>query len=315
MDEPFRQFEWQVFPAYHWQDWLNKRGRPVVVPRRGMLGLHSTAAVEQTWQHFHKKKLQTGPVLGPVIDGANTRTYSPMSREHATLFRTFADLDYTERDAIRSFASKYGLLGLSPQEQNMPVPGRSGASRYRYVSGESHLDWAREICLMREALELSRFRTPTQDAERRADWNRVGLEPPDDEDRNRLTWLLNLHLQKVQARMLLEKDVAPRLSFAPLTLLAAMWLQLALSVVGDKDFRSCKHCHNLFEISTDDTGYRRHREFCSESCKTKDYRKRKRTALKLAADGKPAAIIAKATATNVITVRAWIAASHEQREG
>src|SRR5262249_38531497 len=154
--------------------------------RRGLLGLQSSAAVELTWRHLHDKKTQTGPVLGPVMGAGKTRTYSPMSREHATLFRTFADLDYTDLEAVRAFASEYGLLGLPAQDQTVIVPGRSGHDRNHHAWGESHLHWAREICLIREALELSRSRTPAQDAERRADWNRVGLEPPDDEDRRKL---------------------------------------------------------------------------------------------------------------------------------
>src|SRR3989442_442659 len=125
---------------------------------------------------------------------------------------------------------------------------------------------------MQEALELTHSQTPAQEAEDRAAWNRVGLEPPYNERREKLAWLFNIHLQHVQGRMLFDAKAEPRLSFAPLTLLSAMWLQLALSVVGDKEFRACKLCRRLFEISTEQTGYRKHREFCSESCKTKDYR-------------------------------------------
>ena len=94
-----------------------------------------------------------------------------------------------------------------------------------------------------------------------------------------------------------------------------MWLQLALSVAGDKEFRGCKHCKRLFEISTENTGYRKHREFCSESCKTKDYRKRKRTALKLAGEGKSVAVVATRTGTNAVTVRAWLATTCKLGKG
>jgi len=59
-------------------------------------------------------------------------------------------------------------------------------------------------------------------------------------------------------------------------------MQLALAITEDKRLVACKCCDRMFEISTEQTEFRRHREFCSESCKTTDYRKRKRIALDLA---------------------------------
>lgn len=82
---------------------------------------------------------------------------------------------------------------------------------------------------------------------------------------------------------------------------------MALAVTGDKRFVACKFCRRLFEISTDQTGFRSHREFCNDSCKTKDYRKRKRTALRLAASGSRLRQISEKTGTETTTVRAWLA--------
>jgi hypothetical protein len=308
MDEPFRQFQWHVSPTYEWQDWLDGRGHRVLIPTTGLLGLSSPTAVEHTWQSLAKRKRQTGPVLGPTIDAGPARFYNPMSREHASLFRLFADLDYENPDAILAFASQYGLLGLEIQEQAKSIRKKDGEFRHHFVRGESHLAWAREICLMRDALQLVRARTPQEEEEHRAAWARVNLKPPYEDDRARCTWLFNVHLQRVQARMSFQPDSLPKLLFSPLNLLAAMWLQLALSVVGSKEFRACKHCRRLFEISTEETGYRSHREFCSESCKTKDYRRRKRTALKMAKDGAEPRKIADAIATELATVRGWISA-------
>jgi endogenous inhibitor of DNA gyrase (YacG/DUF329 family) len=311
MDEPFRRFESEVATAYHWQYWLDARGRRLGIPTGGLNGLESTSAVEHTWGQLQQEGKKTGPVIGPTLDAHVLRRYSPMSREHATLFRTFADLEYTNLQEIGAFVTKYGLLGLTGQAQSLTVH-QFGNHRHHHANGESHLDWAREICLMREALQLSRTRTPAEETELRVARNRVRLEPPYEDDREKLAWLFNVHLQHVQGRMMVEADTAPRLSFAPLTLLSAMWLQLALWVAGDKEFRACKHCQRLFEISTEQTGFRKHREFCSESCKTMDYRKRKRTALKLAGEGQSVAVIATRTGTNAATVRAWLAATRKQ---
>ena len=224
-----------------------------------------------------------------------------MRRETATLFRTFAAIDFRSQTEILQFVSKYGLLGTAEQHQKFIVPRR------HFALGESYLTWAHEICLMREALRLDQLRK--NEAERRRDreaWARQGLKPPVEERRRQLARLVNYHLQHVPWRMTVEADVAPRLSPVPQNLLAAMWLQLALSVAGDKEFPECKFCHRLFEISTEQTGFRRHREFCSDSCKTKDYRRRKRTALKLAKEGASASTVAKRVETDMATVEGWL---------
>ena len=147
MKESYRRFKWDVFPAYEWKDWLDKKtGKPLVWPPGDSAGFESPAAVEKAWQQYGEKK-KVGLVLGKVLGSGSPRTYSPMSSEHATLFKTFADLDYMDREAILGFATNFGFLGLDPQQQDV-FPGPSGDAHI--VSGESHLSWAREICLMRE---------------------------------------------------------------------------------------------------------------------------------------------------------------------
>ena len=79
-----------------------------------------------------------------------------MQREHASLFRTFAALDFQDRRAILAFAGVYGLLGGDDPQEQGPL---SYERAHHYAFGESHLTWAREICLMREALQLSRSRS------------------------------------------------------------------------------------------------------------------------------------------------------------
>ena len=182
--------------------------------------------------------------------------------------------------------------------------------------GESHLTWAREICLMHEAMRLARWRTAGEEAEEDARYKKFGLnaEHHRGKRRRKLEWLFNLHLQNVQPRMAFEKDSSPRLSFRPLTLLAAMWLQLALAVAGDKHFPACKFCSRLFEVSTSPTGFRTHREFCSDSCKTRDYRRRKRLASDLATKGRSVQEIGRVTKTKVATIRTWLKARKVRRK-
>jgi hypothetical protein len=65
------------------------------------------------------------------------------------------------------------------------------------------------------------------------------------------------------------------LQVIPDTLLSAMWLQFAQTFAGHRKHRACKTCGRWFEISTEDTGFRVNRQFCSDACKSKDYRDRK----------------------------------------
>ena len=313
MSELFSDFEWTVFPDYHWQDWLDSSGRPVTITAAdevdALASLGSSAGVGFAWDRFQEDEEKPGPVLGPVLDSGAVRTYRPMERQHAALFQRFAALDYRDRDALVAFARKYGCLSAVVPEQ--PPGGQFQhfllpTGEVHRASGESHLTWAHEICLMNEAVRLTQ-RTEGVQAKIDAAYERRGMDPEHYRaaDAHRLDWLFNVHLQHVQPRMSFRDRLPPRLSYAPLTLLAAMWSQLAFAVVDDKRFQACKFCRNPFEISTAQTGFRSHREFCSDSCKTKDYRRRKRTALRLLGDGQPVGKVAKQVDTQVETVRTW----------
>ena len=59
----------------------------------------------------------------------------------------------------------------------------------------------------------------------------------------------------------------------PQDLLAAMWLQMALAVDGDKNYRQCPECQNWFEVSPSTA--RSDKVFCSTACRVRAYRRRK----------------------------------------
>ena len=297
MPDAFLDFEWTVAPAYEWQDWLDKHGKPVIVHAAGRAALASPSAVERAWKQTSERETGTGPVLRAVLNDANElRRYYPMQRRHAALFRDFERLDYRDRAAILAFAAEHGLLGLQQQHQTRKFRNKSGSTRYHSADGESHLAWAREICYMQEGLRLSERWTP---------FERV----------RRLKWLFDRHLQDVRARVSFNRDGDSRLAIEPLTLISAMWLQLALTVTGGKRFITCKFCGRLFEISTDPSGFRSHREFCTDACKTKDYRRRKRTAMKLAEGGASVAAMAERIDTKKATIKGWLAASRARGKG
>jgi hypothetical protein len=294
MNDAFADFSWTVAPHYEWQDWLTEGGKPQSVPAEGLASSESAAGLELLWNRSFKVNKQYGPLLCPVIkDSTQVRSYCPMDRDHAALFREFADLDYQSTESILGFAKRYGGLGLVSASQSIRAPSPSGGTHWHHAFGEPYLQWALEICLMREGLGFGE------------------RKPRNMSDFKRLKWLFDRNLQHVQGRLGFGPAKEPRVLLEPLTLISAMWLQLSLAITGEKEFVACKFCRRLFEISTEQTGYRRHREFCTGACKTKDYRKRRRTALRLAKSGSGLRDIAASTGTDGATVRAWIAAARK----
>src|SRR5882672_8338049 len=127
MDEAFLPFTWTVAKAYHWQDWLDERTRnPVLAAAEGLASLQSPSTVEVAWERAGKVGRTIGPVIGAVRPSAVKSTYAPMSRPHATLFKTFAELDYQDLDALHAFATEHGLLGVKQRTQTVPARGAVG---------------------------------------------------------------------------------------------------------------------------------------------------------------------------------------------
>lgn len=303
MRDAFLDFEWPVAPTYEWQDWLDDDGQPVTVSASRWSRLESPSAaiapgVERIWGRLDAARKRLAAEAGPVLNAVhaeNSLRYSPL-RQHSALFQEFAKLDYRDRAAILEFAGEHGVLGLPARHQTVPIRSRSGRVSWYSAYGESHFDWAREICYMREALRLS-------DHEGSVDRLR------------RLKWLCDRHLHDLAGRLSFNSAKEPRLAIEPVSLIAAMWLQLTLAFTGGKQFPACKNCGHVFEISTDLTGSRSDREFCSISCKTKDYRKRKRTALHMAEGGTPLVDIASKINTSEVTIERWLAASRSSAHG
>ena len=275
MTEPFFEFEWPVPPDFTWIEWLDENCKPVR-PSAFELQVNTSETIEM------KRGKERGPIL---MAGEGKHTSSrPMDRENATLFRRFAKLDPMDLNALREFARRYGWLGVERLHQARRL--RDGSQHW--ADGEPYLVWIQEIEKMREAIWLWEHPKSAEDEQKK--W----------------FWLLDTHLQRVQGRMKAGKDSTPQLRIAPMTLLAAMWLQLALAIAGGKSYAKCKFCKKEIEISKAQSGFRADREFCSHSCKTKDYRKRKREAMRLATMGVSVAKIAKKLATNPATIRAWL---------
>ena len=86
---------------------------------------------------------------------------------------------------------------------------------------------------------------------------------------------INKHLKaKVNPHLLYNLDTGQQvLQVVPLTLLSATWLQFAQAIAGNREQRACKECGAWFEVSSRDDGRTARRLFCSDACKSRDYRR------------------------------------------
>jgi hypothetical protein len=119
---------------------------------------------------------------------------------------------------------------------------------------------------------------------------------------------INEHLNGAaspQLRYHVRRDVRV-IQIIPDSLLAAMWLQFAQAVAGNRQHRACKECGRWFELSTEGDGFRINRLFCSDPCKSKDYRRRKERARSLKREGKTITVIAKELDTPIDTIKNWL---------
>jgi hypothetical protein len=97
----------------------------------------------------------------------------------------------------------------------------------------------------------------------------------------------------------------------PVTLLGAMWLQFMQAVDGKREYRACRACGTWYAVSSDEGGVTRRREFCSDACKARDYRRRRDRARELKAGRKTLPQIVKQLSaegleTDAATVKKWI---------
>jgi hypothetical protein len=222
-------------------------------------------------------------------------------REETALFREFAKVDLTPEGVI-AFANRYGALG---GELRYPVtlssPGANEQQGIPGEAGEALAAWYTEISAVRRLLPLYYpdrkpeiiFETDTERITARwpDGWEMVvfrATEPdtyerlkdkPTEIMRHYLKTQINRKLSEYRsAGRLLEYNGALRLFIVPSSLIAAIWLQFALAIDGDRKYRSCKNCKKWFELGG--AGRRADAETCSDTCRaafTYKQKKAKRT--------------------------------------
>jgi hypothetical protein len=92
----------------------------------------------------------------------------------------------------------------------------------------------------------------------------------------------------------------------PISLLGALWLQFANAIAGKRKQRQCKVCGTWFDISGYKPGKTKRRVFCSDQCKSRDYRDRRDRAQLLKAQGNSPTAIAEELDTDIETINKWV---------
>jgi len=116
---------------------------------------------------------------------------------------------------------------------------------------------------------------------------------------------MNQHLSATTARLLWNrKHTQQELCFAPPHLMAAVWLQFAQAVDGNKGYRNCQQCGRWFELSPQ--AGRADKRFCRDACRSRASRERQQQAVDMYQGGKPVAEIAQTLQSSTDVVRRWI---------
>ncbi len=267
------------------------------------------------------------------------RRYDPMT-EFPVLYRAFADLPRDDPDAIAQFASRFGSLDyIRPSKA---VDGTTHSLEFGNA-------WASAITDMKLAVTLwdaiaaadvggvSQFvrRVPVE-GEASPRWSVAsdqsssagkspvlghvqGVLPPDptltDEFAAASAWIRSRVNRGMNERVRLElavdhtsgKDVVRTM---PSSLHGALWLQFAQVIVGQGEPRTCRGCGEWFFVDAKGRGRTSRALFCSKSCKSRDFVKRRDLAAKLFESGLSVKMVAEQLKkegheTDMDTVRKW----------
>lgn len=268
-----------------------------MVEFQASVGVHPSGFewIHKDYPHPLKKRQKCSPVKYLVLrdkeimaqrhhddvegtDELGIEYYDPFEEDPA-LFRLFAKLEPDE-EAICEFANAYGPL--------------DSILNMLWFRGETLIQWTRAIESMREAIAVvDSFNSLSTSRRRRsACWEKVG------ELIDRYVDDSHVHLQMG------ELDGAFGFFLEPRTLHDVLRMQLVLSVVESTEYRTCAVCGRPFELSPKST--RSDRLYCSDSCRVRNYQRRRRQAIDLRSKGKSLRVIAHDLQSDLQTVKKWV---------
>jgi predicted nucleic acid-binding Zn ribbon protein len=116
---------------------------------------------------------------------------------------------------------------------------------------------------------------------------------------------INIRLSMLGAQTMLDWPNAKyQLVTRPHNLLGALWFQFASSIAGKKTYRACDVCGRAMEMSPDVN--RADRRYCSDACRSRALRARQKQAAEMRTSGKTLREIAKATGSDMATIKKWL---------
>ena len=190
-----------------------------------------------------------GMVIGPapgeetdlmqIIEPMGTRTvkFDPMESDPA-LYVKFANTPCTPKGVI-NFANDYGLLGRGDLPEQLP-------------------HWYLEIKRMLKAISKWETVRENDPAAFKGVFKRLSRHSD----------------EGIEISLVDGQGGVPLAYLVPKTLLSAMWLQLALAVEGLVNFGRCQQCKALIEVAPGSN--RPDRKYCSDACRMRAYRERKK---------------------------------------
>jgi hypothetical protein len=233
------------------------------------------------------------------------RRYLPLVSEPG-LFMKLADTPATEEGVVE-FAAQYGVLG---------IPIHASVDGLLQLGAESLSAWQEEIRVMRRLLAVWQCVT-SRDMKRLAEvvkWDDKGVafqwivkhKGKEHVEAHRILASPEIHPERldrfahgdlIQPALLylqieinaeLEKHPAPAkllrtengkisLYCVPDSLVAALWLQFALAIDGNKHYKLCEGCNRWFEVGTGTSAgaKRRDARACSSTCRQRLQRREK----------------------------------------
>lgn len=216
--------------------------------------------------------------VGYRIGADNYRWYDAFKSETA-LFRELASVP-VEEEAVQQFANRYGNL-------------LSIADSWELTVGNLK-DWEETILWLREGTRLVEEYLNTRSTSRR-----------NAELAQKLKSMLDLVIVNHSMGLrLVEEKGAFVFSGHTRTLQSVVRLQLLLSLVERKTYRTCVHCGKPFEVSP--AIGRSDRTHCGQMCRVKAYQRRRKQAEMMRADGVALRDIARELETNMQTVKGWV---------
>jgi hypothetical protein len=171
-------------------------------------------------------------------------------------------------DAIKDFADRYGLL--EPLKvprlklEGITLVVDDNAQSVEPNRTESLISWSINIREMRQAVEL------WQKSKITGDFSKIIRAI-----QKRLVVPMN-PVPGVPVELLLKKDplsASARLCIRPRSLLHALWAQLLLMIDGNVNLASCVQCRKWLTLEAGQG--RSDKEYCSNACRMRAYRKRK----------------------------------------